>query len=628
MRVLLMLWITACSNLGRRPSVVVATSSSIHDLGRNASSTVATLAAQVLSREDNGNDHHHHPSKTKIATATLRSLMTEEPLSSRKKNAVRIRPLAFFRGGSFQQQQQQQQRSFSSSTDTDEATEEDFDFDYFVIGAGSGGIASARRAATYGARVAVAESGKLGGTCVNVGCVPKKVMWNAASIAETLHDMHHYGFATPNSDNNSNSIAFDWSFLKNNRDKYIQRLNGIYERNLLNSGVTKLVGTASLSGKGTNVVELKENDSTGTIKTFTAKHILIATGGYPVFPSGDGIQEHAISSDGFFELDELPQKAVVVGAGYIAVELAGVLQALGTDTKLVVRKECALRNFDELLKTTLDEEMQRQGIEIFRNTNGVEKITLSEGKDGKKDVYLKNGEIIRGVDTVLVAPGRAPLVESLNLEAQGVEQTSKGHIVTNEYSETNVDGIYALGDVCGKIELTPMAIATGRRLADRLFGPSQQWEDAKVSYDLVPTVVFSHPTIGTIGLTEEAAIEKYGPDNVKIYRSKFANLYYGPWQVEADDKPKTAMKLVCAGEEELVVGLHVIGMGADEMLQGFGIAMKMGATKADFDATVAIHPTAAEEFVTMFPWGLSKQQSGAMQSPINGAPPPQPIQKQ
>jgi glutathione reductase (NADPH) len=538
-----------------------------------------------------------------LATKSKRAGSTLTTDSLIRGARIRPAPLAFLRGGS---------KSLSTSSD-DEGTSEDYDFDYFVIGAGSGGIASARRAAGYGAKVAVVEKHRLGGTCVNVGCVPKKVMWNAASIAETLHDMQHYGFQSA-----EDAISFDWAFLKNNRDKYIERLNGIYERNLLNSGVTKLMGTASL-GEEANSVVLDEND--GEKKTFKAKHILIATGGYPVFPPGEGIKEHCISSDGFFDLEELPRKAVVVGAGYIAVELAGVLQALGTDTKLVVRKECALRNFDEMMRSTLDTEMQRQGIEIFRHTNGVEKITISE--NGLKTVHLKNGEAIEDVDTVLMAPGRVPLVEPLNLPAQGVEQNEGGYIVTNEYSETNIKGIFALGDVCGNVELTPMAIAAGRRLADRLFGP-EELKHAKVSYDLVPTVVFSHPTIGTIGLTEDEAIAKYGEANIKVYRSKFANLYYGPWQVEADEKPKTAMKLVCAGEEELVVGLHVIGVGADEMLQGFGIAMKMGATKADFDSTVAIHPTAAEEFVTMFPWGLSKQETGAVQSPLNGAPVPEP----
>ena len=488
----------------------------------------------------------------------------------------------------------------------------EFDFDYFVIGAGSGGIASARRAATYGAKVAVAEYGRLGGTCVNVGCVPKKVMWNAASIAETIHDMSHYGFS------GLDDISFDWSFLKQARDKYIRRLNGIYDGNIQNSGISKFEGLASFSGK--NSVTVTPMDG-GAPTTYTAKHILIATGGKPVFPTGEGIQEHAISSDGFFELEELPRKAVVVGAGYIAVELAGVLQALGTDTKLVVRKEKAMRYLDDMLSDTLDAEMQRQGIEIFRNTEGLDKIVV--GDDGLKTVYLKNGEVIEGADTVLVAPGRRPNTDNLGLQSVGVNVGEGGYIGANEYSETNVEGVYALGDVVGKVELTPMAIAAGRRLADRLFG-GPQYADAKVSYDLVPTVVFSHPTIGTVGLSEAEAIEKYGEDNVKVYRSKFANLYYGPWQVEQDDKPKTAMKLVCAGEEELVVGLHVIGMGADEMLQGFGIALKMGATKADFDSTVAIHPTAAEEFVTMFPWGLSSQQTGAKNSPLNGAAPTEP----
>lgn len=494
-----------------------------------------------------------------------------------------------------------------------------YDYDYLVIGAGSGGIASARRAASYGAKVGVIEKGRLGGTCVNVGCVPKKVMWNAASIAETLHDMKHYGFSGYDSD----AISFDWGFIKENRDKYIVRLNGIYERNMGNSGVDSILGTAALADGSEGVVVTPDDGSDPV--TYKAKNVLIATGGYPTFPEGEGIREHSISSDGFFELEELPQKAVVVGAGYIAVELAGVLQALGTDTSLVVRKEKAMREFDEILADTLDNEMERQGINIFRNTNGAAKIEL--GDDGLKKVTLQNGETIDGVDTVLMATGRSPLVEPLNLPGAGVEQKNGGYIVTDEYSATNVDGVFALGDVCGNIELTPMAIAAGRRLADRLFG-GPEFKNAKVSYDNVPTVVFSHPPIGTIGLTDVQAIEKYGEENVKVYRSKFANLYYGPWQVEADDKPKTAMKLICAGEEELVVGLHVIGMGADEMLQGFGIAMKMGATKADFDACVAIHPTASEEFVTLFPWGLSKQATGAKVSPLNGEPTAEPVLKQ
>lgn len=425
--------------------------------------------------------------------------------------------------------------------------------------------------------------------------------------------MHHYGFTK------KGDVDFSWKFIKDARDKYILRLNGIYDRNLGNSDVKSISGSGSFVGGG-RAVEVTPSDGSNPV-TYTADHILIATGGYPVFPEGDGIQEYSISSDGFFELEELPKKVAVVGAGYIAVELAGVLNALGSDTTLVVRKDKALRGFDDYIADQLDEEMQKQGIKIARNTNGVNSIVLAD--DGTKTIKLNNGAEITGLDVVLMAPGRAPLVEPLNLPAAGVEQMEGGYIKVDEYSNTSADGIYALGDVVGNVELTPMAIAAGRRLADRLFG-APEWKNAKVSYENVPTVVFSHPPIGTVGLTEKQAIAKYGEDNVKVYKSRFANLYYGPWQVEQDEKPKTAMKLICAGEEELVVGLHVIGMGADEMMQGFGIAVKMGATKADFDSCVAIHPTASEEFVTMFPWGMSKQASGATQSPLNGAPRPEP----
>lgn len=295
-----------------------------------------------------------------------------------------------------------------------------FEYDYFVIGAGSGGIASARRAASHGAKVAVAEqSPVLGGTCVNVGCVPKKVLWHAASLADAVHDMEHYGFA------GAEDITFDWNYLKQARDAYIRRLNGIYDRNLATSGVARLFGVASLTGP--NSVSFT-SATDGATKTVTAKHILIATGGKPVVPDGEGIMEHAITSDGFFELDDLPRKAVVVGAGYIAVELAGVLQALGTETKLVLRKEKALRNFDEMVSDTLDDEMRRQGIEIFRNTEGVRKIALDA--DGLKTVHLNNGETIEGVDTVIVAPGRTPNVVQLNLSNVGVAQKQRATLTS------------------------------------------------------------------------------------------------------------------------------------------------------------------------------------------------------
>ena len=433
-----------------------------------------------------------------------------------------------------------------------------------VIGAGSGGIASARRAASYGASVAIVEMGRLGGTCVNVGCVPKKVMYNTASISHILrHDMHHYGFSYE-----SDAVQFDWAYIQRSRNAYVARLNKIYDTNLSNSGVTKLIGTASLAKDSDGNVEVivsplaNENDSTNSLQRerYRARHILIATGGYPTIPDGDAsIMKHAISSDDFFELQSLPKKAVIVGAGYIAVELAGILQALGSDTTLVVRKEKALRNFDEVLSETLDAEMQRQGIKMYRNTMGVNRIEDNES-NGMKNVILNNGEVIEDVDVVIMAAGRSPLVNKLGLQDVGVHQKEGGYISVNEYSETSVDGVYAVGDVCGNVELTPMAIAAGRRLADRLFSSNTDHAAAKVSYDNVPTVIFSHPPIGTIGLTEAEAIEKYGNDNVKVYRSKFSNLYYGPFQLEPTEKPKTCMKLVTAGKNELVVGLHVIGM--------------------------------------------------------------------
>jgi glutathione reductase (NADPH) len=525
-------------------------------------------------------------------------------------------------------------RAAASSTSTTTASATPFDYDFLVIGAGSGGIAAARRAASYGAKVAVAEQNVMGGTCVNVGCVPKKIMWNAASIAESIHDMEHYGFA------GLEHVTLDWSYLKRARDMYIRKLNILYDRNLATSGVTRLLGvTASLTGPHSVLITpTKHSDNEQpAAKIVTAQHILIATGGKPIVPPGDGIAKHAITSDGFFELSHLPRRAVVVGGGYIAVEMAGILQALGTETKLVVRQGKALRTFDDLLSDTLDEEMQRQGIQMYRHTNGIRSIELLEddAHASAKIVHLHNGESIVGVDTVIVATGRRPNVDSLNLTAVGVVQRPNdngndngnencgGYIAVDEYARTSVESIFAIGDVVGHVELTPTAIATGRRLADRLFG-GDHLAHAKVSLDLVPTVVFSHPTIGTIGLSEQAAIQKYGEANIKVYKAKFSNLYYGPWQVDADSKPKTAMKLVCAGQDELIVGLHVIGMGAAEMLQGFGVALRMGATKADFDATMAIHPTAAEELVTLFPWGLSPPESGSRHATLYGAPAPKP----
>jgi len=395
-------------------------------------------------------------------------------------------------------------------------------------------------------------------------------------------------------------------------------LNTIYASGLDKSGCdTFLVEDSSFVDEHT--ISLKSSDESAT-KTITSSKILIAVGGRPWTPtSGEGIAEHAINSDGFFELEERPSVAVVVGGGYIAVELAGVLNGLGTETHLVTRKERALRTFDPDISDQLDQEMIRQGIHLHHNVgdDGVTKIVSSDD-DGKKVVTLGSGDVIYGVDTVLMATGRVPNTESLNLEeaGTGITTNSKGYIEVDEYQNTSNPNIFALGDVCGAVELTPMAIAAGRRLSDRVFNGQTE---SRVSYEEVPTVVFSHPTIGTIGLTEPAAVAKYGQDNIRVYKSRFSNLMYGIYDVASpEDKPKTLMKLITAGLNERVVGIHIIGTGADEMLQGFGVAMKMGATKADFDSCIAIHPTAAEELVTMGTWGTSPQATGAKHSPLGG----------
>jgi glutathione reductase (NADPH) len=457
-------------------------------------------------------------------------------------------------------------------------------FEYLVIGAGSGGMASARRAAGYGAKVGVVERGPLGGTCVNVGCVPKKVMWNAASVMEMIHESSNYCF------NTNGETTFDWKALKDKRDKYILRLNGIYGRNLDNSKVKVLHGAASFSGEKEVMVNGEK---------YTADNILIAVGGTPAKPDIPGI-EHAIDSDGFFKLESQPKRVAVVGGGYIGVELAGVFKALGSETQLFTRGDKILRGFDSILVDNLLKAMDKQGLTYNANSNPAK---IDKAADGSMTITTDSGATFGPFDCVLFATGRRPLVDGLNLGTVGVEQNAKGYIKVDDYQRTTASGVYALGDVCGNVELTPMAIAAGRRLADGLFDGAV---DSKADYSDVPTVVFSHPPIGTVGLTEEQAVAKYGAENLKVYTSTFVNLYYGPWDsMEPSEKPKTAMKVVTVLPEEKVVGIHIIGMAADEMLQGFAVALKMGATKADLDNCIALHPTGAEELVTLAPWGLA-----------------------
>jgi len=443
-------------------------------------------------------------------------------------------------------------------------------FDLLVIGGGSGGIAAARRAASYGAKVALVEAGRLGGTCVNVGCVPKKVMFNAAMISEHLHDAEGYGFRLPD-------WQFDWKTLKAARDSYIERLNGIYERNLNSSGVSIFRGAAHFTAP--NQLRIGEQQVVG-------KHVIIATGGRPDVPDCEG-SELGLTSDGFFLLDHLPSRSCVVGAGYIAVELAGILNALGSKTSLVIRHKTALRTFDSMIQTNLIEEMTAAGISIVTDAVVRRCVKVEEGTS----VELNDGRNAGNFDCVIWAIGRSPNIE-IDLKAAGVHLDSRGFIEVDEWQNTSNAGTYAIGDVTGRFLLTPVAIAAGRKLSDRLFGGHLE---AKLDYFDIPTVVFSHPPIGTIGLTEQEAIEKFGSENIKVYTSNFTNMYHAVTK----RKTKTSMKLVCLLPLEKIVGLHSIGLGSDEMLQGFAVAVRMGATKSDFDRTVAIHPTAAEEFVTM-----------------------------
>ena len=538
-------------------------------------------------------------------------------------------------------------------------------YDYLVIGGGSGGVASARRAALYGKRVALVERGPswseggvrdgagLGGTCVNVGCVPKKLMFTAVAHAEAAETAPGYGF-------DLGHPRVDWPALVARRDAYIERLNGIYKRNLVNAGVEHVHGSATFDGP--RRVRVGE-------RLLSADHVLVAVGGTPLMPAFAGV-EHCISSDGFFELKTQPRKALVVGAGYIAVELAGILNGLGTATSLVCRGAGVLRHgFDSIIYKTINEALPRSGVVLVSGTQ-LKAVTRSAA-DGKLRAELAStagakrqaataaeasalgpgaataagttaaaqgggggdggggggdddDEIIDGLDCVIVAAGRKPVTASLGLESTGVTLDGSGRIEVDAWQNctaadgaTAVEGMYAVGDACSAgYELTPVAIAAGRRLADRLFGGL---EGARLEYEMIPTVVFSHPPIGTVGLSEDAARQRYGDSEVVCHSSTFTPMHYA--LCDDDVKRPTAMKLVCVGAEQRVVGLHIVGDGADEMLQGFGVALKMGATKADFDNCVAIHPTASEELVTMAPWGATPRDDGGA-AKIAPVPPP------
>lgn len=418
-------------------------------------------------------------------------------------------------------------------------------------------------------------------------CVPKKVTYNAAALAEAIHDSKAYGFSV------EETAPFDWSTFKTKRDAYIQRLNGIYERNLNKDEVDYVHGWARLTSK--NQAEVTLDDQSKVL--INAKKILVAVGGKPTIPPEIPGAEYGTNSDGFFDISTQPKKVAIVGAGYIAVEFAGMFNALGTETHLFIRHDTFLRNFDPMIQESVTKEYERLGVKLHKRSQASK---VEKDSNGKLTVTYKddqgNESVVSDVDNLIWAIGRTPETKGIGLEEAGVKLSEKGHIVVDEYQNTAVDNIYALGDVTGEVELTPVAIAAGRRLAHRLFG-GPEYSTLKLDYNNVPSVVFSHPEVGSIGLTEPEAIEKYGKDNIKVYKTSFTAMYYA--MMEPEQKGPTSYKLIVTGPEEKVVGLHIMGIGSGEMLQGFGVAIKMGATKADFDSCVAIHPTSAEELVTL-----------------------------
>ena len=441
------------------------------------------------------------------------------------------------------------------------------DYDLFVIGAGSGGVRAARMAGGFGAKVAIAEERYLGGTCVNVGCIPKKLFVYAAHYAEDFHDAAGYGWQVAEAD-------FNWKKLLKNKNKEIKRLNGIYENLLKRNNVVLYNARAVITGP--NTVRVNGED-------ISARRILVATGGWPHVPDIPG-REHVISSNEAFFLESLPETALIVGGGYIAVEFAGIFHGLGVDTTLVYRGDLFLRGFDGEMRQFLAEQMRLKGINLLFNTL----IDAIESLNGNYLVNTSGAETIT-TDLVMYATGRRPNTTALGLETAGVRLNDKGAIMVDDEYRSSVPSIYAIGDVTDRMNLTPVATAEGTALANNLFNNQSR----RVDYRDIPTCIFSQPNLGTVGLTEEQARQEY--ENVDIYKSRFTSLKH----TLTGNSEKTLMKMIVDRDTDKVLGVHMAGADAGEIIQGIGIALKAGATKATFDATIGIHPTAAEEFVTM-----------------------------
>ncbi|KAJ8601451.1 hypothetical protein CTAYLR_010055 [Chrysophaeum taylorii] len=494
-----------------------------------------------------------------------------------------------------------------------------YEFDLVVIGGGSGGSGAARRSALWGAKVALVDCGfdfetgirrgaGVGGTCVNVGCIPKKLMFTAASLYESIHG--HAEVATGNGIT-VGDVKFDWATLKKGRDAYVDRASNAYKRNWGKEGIEVVLGMAKL--KDPHTVEVLLNDGeqmqramrSGATRTLAAKYVLVCVGGAPSYPDVPGAREYCITSDGFWDLEKQPTKAAVIGAGYIAVEMAGILSAFGTETTLVCRGKTPLRNkmeFDGTIVEKLVEEINNHGPTLVPNSTPA---GFFEAEDGTITVSTTDGATLAGFDCVMLAIGRAPLTQDIGLKECGVALDKKGYVIVDEFERTNIPSILALGDCTSSgWELTPVALSTARRLGDRLFGGAP-W--SRLSYDKIPTVVFSHPPIGQVGLTEDAARAEFG-DAVGVDALTAGGMGFA-FNPDPAKKVKTTLKLVHVGDDRRIVGLHILGPFADEMIQGFAVAVQMGATVRDFHATVGLHPTMAEEIISFGggrAWGLDK----------------------